>query len=51
MLFFKQVLQLLHEQLALELVLLVVQVVELPQRELAGEPLLEGAVHAIHIDG
>jgi len=51
MLFFKKVLQLLHEQLALELVLLVVQVVELPERELACEPLLEGTVHAIHIDG
>lgn len=49
-LFLKEVLELLHEQLALQLVLLVVQLVEVPEGDLAREPLLQCPIHAVHIN-
>lgn len=46
----EEVLQLLHEELALQLIFLVVELVELPERQLASQAFLKGAVHTVHID-
>jgi hypothetical protein len=47
----EQVLQLLHEQLRGQLVLLVHQLVQVVEGNLPGQSLDEAGVHAVHVDG
>lgn len=47
----EEVLQFLHEKFALQLILLVMQIIQFPECELPCQSLLQAAVHAVHVDG